>query len=104
MMDYLHKAVVTVTFGLIGEPNDSRLWRRLTGLVQPTLQYLKDQEGITAYQIVCDASTNPQNLVNAHEVHARIGILPTPDAEFIYTDFVLVDSMATFQEYLAPVA
>lgn len=104
MMDYLHKAVVTVTFGLIGEPNTPRLWRRLVGILKPTLQYLKDREGITEFQIVCDATTNPQNLVNAHELHAKIGILPTPDAEFIYTDFVLVDSMATFQEYLAPAA
>lgn len=104
MMDYLHKVTATVTFPLIGEPNTPRLWRRLTAVLQPTLEYLKQREGLTAYQIVCDASTNPQNLVNAHEVHAKIGILPTPDAEFIYTDFVLVDTMATFQEYLAPAA
>jgi phage tail sheath protein FI len=101
MLDYLHKVVVTTTFGLIGEPNDSRLWRRMVGLLQPTLQYLQDQEGVTAFQIVCDASTNPQNLVNAHEVHCLIGILPTPDAEFIYTEFVIVDSIATFNTYLA---
>jgi uncharacterized protein len=104
MLLYLHKAVATATFPLIGEPNDSKLWRRMVNVIDPILQYIKSQEGITAYQIVCDATTNPQNLVNAHEVHCKIGILPTPDAEFIYTDFVLVDSLATFQTYLAPAA
>lgn len=102
MLNYLHKVVVTALFPLIGEPNTPNLWRRLTALLQPTLDYMASQQGITQYQIVCDASTNPQNLVNAHEVHAKIGILPTPGAEFIYCDFVLVPNLATFNDYLAP--
>ena len=101
MLDYLHKITITVTYPLIGEPNTPALWRRLTGLLQPTLQYLQDQQGVQAYQIICDASTNPQNLMNAHELHAKIGILPVPGAEFIYTDFVLVPDMSTFTNYLA---
>jgi hypothetical protein len=72
----------------------------MVNLLEPLVRTIKDREGITVYQVVCDESTNPQNLVNAHEVHAKIGILPTPTAEFIYTDFVLVDSIATFTEYL----
>ena len=102
LLDYLHKVVITTLFPLIGEPNTPTLWRRLTGLLQPTLDYIASQQGISQYQIVCDASTNPQNLVNAHEVHAKIGILPTPGAEFIYCDFVLVPDLATFTDYLAP--
>lgn len=101
LLNYLHKVVITVLFPLIGEPNTPVLWRRLTALLQPTLDAIANQQGITQYQVVCDASTNPQNLVNAHEVHAKIGILPTPGAEIIYCDFVLVPDIATFTDYLA---
>ena len=104
MLLYLRKVASLVYFPLIGEPNTPRLWRRAVRLLQPTLQYVTDREGITQYQVVCDSSTNPQHLVNAHELHIKIGILPTADAEFIYVDFVIVDSMTTFQEYLAPAA
>jgi hypothetical protein len=101
MLDYLHKVVITALYPLIGEPNTPRLWRRLTALLQPVLDYLVAKQGVSQYQIVCDASNNPQASINAHQVNASIGILPVPGAEFIYVNFVLVNNLATFTDYLA---
>lgn len=100
---YLRKVIATATVGLLFEPNTPRLWRRFVALVTPTLEAIQDREGLNAFKVVCDATTNTPDVIDRSEFRAKIGVKPTKAAEFIIIDFVIVNQSSTFSEVVAAV-
>lgn len=98
---YLRKVIATAVFGLVFEPNTPRLWRRFINLVTPTLEYIQDREGLNAFRVVCDSTTNTPDVIDRSEMRAKIGIKPTKAAEFIIIDFVIVNQSSNFSELVA---
>lgn len=98
---YLRKVIATAVFGLLFEPNTPRLWRRFVALVTPTLEAIQDREGLNAFKVVCDATTNTPDVIDRSEMRAKIGIKPTKAAEFIIIDFVIVNQASNFSEVVA---
>lgn len=95
---YLRKVIATAVFPMVGEPNTPRLWRRFVDLVTPTLSYVKDREGLNAFRVLCDSTTNTPDVIDRSEFRARIGLKPTKAAEFVIIDFVIVNQSSLFQE------
>lgn len=100
MMLYIRKVIATAVVGLVFDQNTPRLWRRFVNLVTPPIRDIKNREGIVEYKIICDANTNPPEVVDRNEFRAQIFIKPTKTAEFIIVDFVLVSQASTFNETL----
>ncbi|RYZ43946.1 MAG: phage tail sheath family protein [Myxococcaceae bacterium] len=71
------------------EPNDEMLWSRIRNSIQAFMLGLFRQgafQGTTpeeAFSVVCDRSTNPQELVDAGIVTAQVAFAPLKPAEFV---------------------
>ncbi|RKH07825.1 hypothetical protein D7Y13_29300 [Corallococcus praedator] len=71
------------------EPNDELLWSRIRNAIQAFMLGLFRQgafQGTTpeeAFSVVCDRSTNPQELVDAGIVTAQVSFAPLKPAEFV---------------------
>ena len=72
------------------EPNDERLWSKLTHrrreLPQPRVaqrRAVRAQRRTEAYFVKCDAETNPPEVIEAGQVVCEIGIAPVKPAEFV---------------------
>lgn len=98
---YTRKVIATAVFPMVGEPNTPSLWRRFIALVEPTLSYIKDREGLNDFKIVCDSTTNTSDVIDRSEFRARIGLKPTKAAEFVIIDFVIVNQSSTFSELVS---
>jgi hypothetical protein len=71
------------------EPNDRRLWKRLTRLVVAYLAQLRERGMLAgetpeqAFFVQCDAETNPPDSIDRGMLVARIGLAVTRPVEFI---------------------
>lgn len=71
------------------EPNDNELWGRITINIKSFMMTLFRQgafQGTTpddAFSVVCDASTNPQENIDAGIVTASVAFAPLKPAEFV---------------------
>ncbi|MGW8954800.1 phage tail sheath family protein [Streptomyces sp. NPDC055709] len=86
LSDSIHQSTSWAVF----EPNDEHLWATLRHSVSA---FLKDQwrqgalQGTTpdeAFHVICDASNNPQVLIDRGEVHCDIYVAPVRPAEFVH--------------------
>ncbi|UUN30785.1 phage tail sheath C-terminal domain-containing protein [Streptomyces sp. FIT100] len=87
---FLSDSIKQSTSWAVFEPNDDHLWATLRHSVS---SFLKDQwrqgalQGATpeeAFHVVCDASNNPQDLIDKGEVHCDIYVAPVRPAEFVH--------------------
>ncbi|WP_180989992.1 phage tail sheath family protein [Streptomyces noursei] len=86
LSDSIHQSTSWAVF----EPNDEQLWATLR---QSVSAFLKDQwrlgalQGTTAgeaFHVVCDASNNPDFLIDQGEVHCDVYVAPVRPAEFVH--------------------
>jgi hypothetical protein len=98
MMLWAQKIVATSLRVLVFEPNDDRTQRRFKNLVEPLFKQVQDRRGVYAFQIRCDSSTNPPEVVDQNILKGRILIKPTKTAEVIDVTFTLASTGASFGE------
>ena len=85
LMESLRRGLQWAVF----EPNDFELWGRITINVKSFMMTLFRQgafQGATpdqAFSVICDASTNPQENIDAGIVTARVAFAPLKPAEFV---------------------
>jgi phage tail sheath protein FI len=85
LMESLRRGLQWAVF----EPNDTELWGRITINVKSFMMTLFRQgafQGSTpdqAFSVVCDASTNPQENIDAGIVTAQVAFAPLKPAEFV---------------------
>ena len=71
------------------EPNDQRLWKRVTRDISAFLMRLWRQGALfgatpeEAFYVKCDAETNPPEVIDAGQMVCEIGLCPVKPAEFI---------------------
>jgi len=86
---YLRKALVDLTQFAIFEPNDQRLWRQLTSVVESFLTNfwqeggLRGDEPSQAYFVKCDNETNTISSIDSGEVRLEVGVALQRPAEFV---------------------
>jgi len=85
LMESLRRGLQWAVF----EPNDFELWGRITINIKSFMMTLFRQgafQGATpdqAFSVVCDASTNPQENIDAGIVTAQVAFAPLKPAEFV---------------------
>lgn len=97
---YIRKVVTTGARYFVFEPNDPATWRSLVGTIDPFFRGLRSRRGVTAYQIICDETTNTPDHINNNEMVVKIFIDPVRAAEKILIDAIITPSGANFAEIL----
>jgi phage tail sheath protein FI len=80
------------------EQNDATTRNRFMNIVNPFLESVQANSGLSAFKVVMDDSNNPPDVVDRNQLIGQIFIQPTRTAEFIVLDFVILPTGATFPE------
>lgn len=92
---YLKKTLLASVRSLIFEPNDPILWEQITDITTGILTDIKNRRGITAFQVVCDETTNTPVRVDRNELWCKVVIQPTKTAEAIVFELNLTSQSGT---------
>jgi hypothetical protein len=82
-------SIERATQWVVFEPNDHRLWKRVTRTIASFLTLLHRNGALMgesadkAFFVKCDAETNPPEVVDAGQLIVEIGLAPVKPAEFV---------------------
>jgi phage tail sheath protein FI len=100
-LTYLEKTLQSITRFAIFEPNDGRLQRQLTATCENFLNSFWRKGGLrgatanAAYYVVCNATNNTVQSIDAGEVHIEIGVSLQRPAEFVVINISQYDGGVT---------
>jgi phage tail sheath protein FI len=98
LMLYLEKVIATATRYLLFQPNNANTWTQFIDLVTPVLDGVQSRQGLTGFQVRCDATTNTADVIENNQMNALIFIKPTKTVEMIQLTMVLTAQGASFSE------
>lgn len=77
---------------IIFEPNREETLSKFRNLVNPILQNVQDNQGLTRYKVVIDTTTTTQADVENNTIRGKILLQPTKTIEFVALDFVVTNN------------
>jgi hypothetical protein len=80
------------------DQNDETTRANFVNLVVPYLRSVQARRGLAAFNVVCDASNNPEDIVNSNGFVCDIFVQPIRSVNFVQLNFVSVRGTATFNE------
>lgn len=83
---------------LVFEQNNAKTRTRFLNIVNPFLEQVQSQSGVSAFRVVMDETNNTPDVVDRNQLYGQIFIQPTRTAEFIVLDFTVQPTGATFPE------
>ena len=94
----LRKFIASSSRFLVFEQNNQALRNRFLNIVNPYMEQVQSNSGLSAFRVVMDESNNTPDVVDRNQLVGQIFIQPTRTAEFIVLDFVVQPTGATFPE------
>ena len=94
----LRKFIASTSRYLVFEQNSQALRNRFLNIVNPYLEQVQSNSGLSAFRVVMDDTNNTPEVVDRNQLVGQIFIQPTRTAEFIVLDFVVQPTGATFPE------
>ena len=94
----LRKFIASTSRFLVFEQNSQALRNRFLNIVNPYLEQVQSNSGLSAFRVVMDDTNNTPEVVDRNQLVGQIFIQPTRTAEFIVLDFVVQPTGATFPE------
>ena len=94
----LRKFIASSSRFLVFEQNTAATRNRFLGIVNPFLESVQANSGLSAFKVVMDDSNNTPDVVDRNQLVGQIFIQPTRTAEFIILDFVILPTGAAFPE------
>ena len=85
----VEQSIERATQWVVFEPNDHRLWKRVTRTISSFLTLLWRTGALMgtspdqAFYVKCDEETNPSEVVDAGQLVVEIGLAPVKPAEFV---------------------
>ena len=92
----LKKFIASASRYLVFEQNTTATRNRFLNIVNPYLETVQSNSGLSAFRVVMDDSNNTPDVVDRNQLVGQIFIQPTRTAEFIVLDFVVLPTGATF--------
>ncbi len=89
MMFYIEKSIKRIARSFLFEPNTDALRAAFVSAATSVLSDVQQRQGLTDFVIKCDAELNTPDVIDRNELRARIGVVPTRAAEFIFIEFSL---------------
>jgi len=94
----LRKFIASSSRFLVFEQNTAALRNRFLNIVNPYMEQVQANAGLSAFRIVMDDSNNTPDVVDRNQLVGQIFIQPTRTAEFIVLDFVVQPTGAAFDD------
>ena len=94
----LKKFIASSSRYLVFEQNTAGTRNRFLNVVNPFLESVQSNSGLSAFRVVMDDSNNTPEVVDRNQLVGQIFIQPTRTAEFIVLDFVVQPTGAAFPE------
>ena len=94
----LKKFIASSSRFLVFEQNDSSTRSRFLNIVNPFLESVQSNSGLSAFRVVMDDSNNTPDVIDRNQLIGQIFIQPTRTAEFIVLDFTVLPTGAAFPE------
>tara|TARA_R110002167_G_scaffold2081_1_gene10577 strand:- start:1131 stop:3647 length:2517 start_codon:yes stop_codon:yes gene_type:complete len=94
----LKKFIASSSRFLVFEQNNSSTRARFLNIVNPFLESVQSNSGLSAFKVVMDDSNNTPDVIDRNQLVGQIFIQPTRTAEFIVLDFSVLPTGATFPE------
>lgn len=82
------------------QPNNQFTRTQFKDILESPLKRLKNVEGVTDFEVICDTRNNGDDVIAKNEMRAFIGISPTYTAEYIVITFAAVPLGANIEEYV----
>tara|TARA_R110000796_G_scaffold117256_1_gene230016 strand:+ start:488 stop:2206 length:1719 start_codon:yes stop_codon:yes gene_type:complete len=92
----LKSYIAQVSDNLVFEQNSVATRNTFLGQVNPYLESVQQRQGLYAFKVVMDSSNNTADVIDRNQLVGAIYIQPTKTAEFIYLDFNILPTGATF--------
>jgi hypothetical protein len=92
------KFIASSTRYLVFEQNTSATRTRFLSIVNPYLEQVRAQQGLSAFRVVMDESNNTPDVIDQNIMYGQIFLQPTRTAEFIILDFNIQPTGAAFPE------
>ena len=94
----LRKFIASTSRFLVFEQNSNATRQRFLNVVNPFLESVQQNSGLSAFRVVMDDTNNTPDVVDRNQLVGQIFIQPTRTAEFIVLDFVVQQTGAAFPE------
>ena len=94
----LKKFIASTSRFLVFEQNNSKTRGRFLNIVNPYMEQVQSNSGLSAFRVVMDETNNTADTIDRNVLYGQIFIQPTRTAEFIVLDFTIQPSGATFPE------
>jgi hypothetical protein len=96
----LEKATQRLLKYYVFEPNTFTTRARLVNSLKPIFDQAQNNNGLYAYQIVCDERNNTPDVIDANTLAISIYIQPVRTSEFILCDFIATQTGVNFNELI----
>jgi len=94
----LKKFIASSSRFLVFEQNNTATRSRFLNIVNPFMEQVQANSGLTAFRVIMDDTNNTPDLVDRNILYGQIFIQPTRTAEYIILDFTVQPTGATFPE------
>jgi phage tail sheath protein FI len=81
---------------LVFEQNTVATRNNFLAQVNPYLESVQQRQGLFAFKVIMDDSNNTADVIDRNQLVGQIYVQPTKTAEFIYLDFIVTPTGATF--------
>jgi hypothetical protein len=92
----LKSYISQVANNLVFEQNTIATRTSFLNQVNPYLESVQQRQGLFAFKVIMDSSNNTPDVIDRNQLVGQIYLQPTKTAEFIYLDFNILPTGATF--------
>jgi phage tail sheath protein FI len=92
LKSYISQVANTLVF----EQNSISTRNNFLAQVNPYLENVQQRQGLYAFKVIMDDSNNTADVIDRNQLIGQIYVQPTKTAEFIYLDFIVTPTGATF--------
>ena len=92
----LKNYISQVANNLVFEQNTAATRNNFLAQVNPYLESVQQRQGLYAFKVIMDDSNNTPTVIDQNQMVGQIYVQPTKTAEFIYLDFNITPTGATF--------
>ena len=92
----LKNFISQIADNLVFEQNTIATRNNFLSQVNPYLESVQQRQGLFAFKVVMDESNNTPDVIDRNQLIGQIFLQPTRTAEFIYLDFNILPTGATF--------
>ena len=92
----LKSYISQIALNLVFEQNTIATRNQFLSQVNPYLESVQQRQGLYAFRVIMDDSNNTPDVIDRNQMIGQIYLQPTKTAEFIYLDFNILPTGATF--------